>query len=198
MFWTGGNLRQNAWIVGETVDSWKMLTDALATHRAQPNMSTHSALIAAHFFRAHNELARQWPDYTAMVTHTRRALGPQHLLTLMLERGGPLDDAIRADADVRAAVALQKQRGRLMPSHRHPTEWALQRAFDPAEAAVIAASYKASDLSRLVDELQFQFDPASPAETLDAYWMKQLLGDTKGAEELYARALREGMPLPEK
>jgi tetratricopeptide (TPR) repeat protein len=195
---TLGNIRQNAWVVGEPVDSGKLLADALATHRAQPSMATRSALIAAHFFRAHDELNRERTDYKAMVTHTRRALGPQHLITLLLERGGPLADAIRADPNVQAAAALQKERGRLMPSFRHPTEWALLRTLDPAEAAAIAATYKTNAISLLVDELQFQFDAASPAETLDAYWMKQLLGDATGAAALYDQALRDGMPLPVK
>lgn len=193
-----GNLQQNAWVVGEPVDSRKLLTEAMATYRAAPNAATRSALIAAHFFRAHDELIRQRTDYAAMVSHTRRALGPQHLITLALERGGPLADVIQADANVRAAAALQKERGRLVPSFRHPTEWAFQRALDPAEAGVIAAGYKTNTLARLGDEMEFQFNAASPAETLDACWMKQLLGDAAGAADLYARAISEGMPLPEK
>ncbi len=189
-------LRQNAALYGRETDSQQLLAEAVAAHAKHASAATHSALIAALCFRANDELSQQNPDYAGLARQTRRALAPQYLLAFVLERGGPLAEVARKNASVLRVLALEKESRQRFPSFPSIQAWALLRTVEPAEAGLIAKEFTDNALARLVDQLQYQFNPMSASAALERYWTQRMLGDEKQAAETYDAAVRRGIPLP--
>jgi len=189
-------LRQNAFIYGGRIDGEKLLEEARRTRDKHPSAASHSALIAAHFFRAQEELSQQNQQFAELAVQTRRALSPHYLITLILERGGALAEAVRKNANVASALALEKEGRQRFPSFLRIEAWALIRTVDPAEADGVAEKVKTNQIVRLKDELEYEFNPLSASAVLDQYWTQRMLGDEKRAAEIYDAAVKRGIPLP--
>jgi hypothetical protein len=192
--WIG--LSQSAVLYGGRADSQKLLEAARAAYARHPSASSRAVLKEAHLYRAHEELTQQSPDYSQLAKSHRRTLTPRYLMTFLLERGGPLAEAIRRNADFQQAVALEKESGKRFPAFRSVEDWAFFRTVDPQEAAAIAQKMKEDKAGQLVDELQFQLHPMSATLALEQYWTRKMKGDEKAAAEAYAQAIRQGVPLP--
>jgi len=68
-------LRQRAALCGATMDSQKLLDQARTTHERQPTSASLGTLIAASFFRAHDELQKQSPEYAQLAARAGQTLG---------------------------------------------------------------------------------------------------------------------------
>jgi len=189
-------LTQTASFYGGSADSQKLLDAARAADAAHSSIASRHALRWAYLFRASEELTRQSRDYAALVTSTRRAVAPPYLIAFLLEHGGPLAGLVRQNENVRQAVALEKERVERFPSWPSIDEWAVLRNVDPALAAKVASKIRESEITRLMDALQYQFNPMSASAVLEQYWTHKMLGDEKRAKEVYGEALLNGVPLP--
>lgn len=161
-----------------------------------PSTVAQFTLVSALFFKASAELQAQDATYAALAEKTRHALEAQQLITLCLERGGPLADRIRANAHVREAVNLLKTSNEHFPSTPRVSEWALLRAFDPAAAGTLAAHIKNDTIARLTDDLDAQLNPMKASAVLDQHWNLELVGDQASAEAVLQAAAQRGVPLP--
>jgi len=189
-------LQQNAWVYGGTADGRELLQAALATYQRHQSSASRSALQAAYFFRAGEELALQNPDFARLVKQTRRAVRPENLFCYLLEHGGPLAELAQKNENVTKAIALEKEDVANYPSWAAISQWAMLRNTDPATAAVVARRIQESETIRLADELQFQLNPWSANQVLEQYWTQRLLGNEKRAAEIYQQAVKDGVPLP--
>jgi len=189
-------LQQQAGLAGAVTDSQQLLDQAAAIHHRQPTSSSLLTLIAAHFYRAEDELKQQSGDYARLVEQTRRAMAPRDRIAFLLGRNDPRGAIASRNTNVLKAVELMKQNGLLFPSFRQPDEWALFRAIDPDEAAVVTRQLRGDTVSRLADDLLLQLDPISSTAVLRRFWIDKLNGDDSGAAALYQQALRDGVPLP--
>ena len=189
-------LWQNAWVYGGEIDSRKLVQTALATHQKHQSSASRHALKSAYFFRAGEELARQSPPYATLVSRTRRAISPEYLMAYDLERGGPLADLAMRNENVTRALALQKEIVASFPSWVSVSEWALLKTSAPDTATLLAKRWSENETARLIDELQFQFNPVSASVVLEQYWTHKLMGGERQALETYQTALRDGVPLP--
>lgn len=153
-------------------------------------------MLTVHQFRAGEQLARQQPEYAALVERTRRAVSPGNLLTFVVEHGGPLADQVKQNAACQQVVALQKEIMASTPTRVDVADWALMCRVDAAAAAEanrLIQTNAATDLSR---ELQFQLLPANGNAVLEEYWARKLAGEEAEASRLYREALAAGVPLP--
>jgi len=66
----------------------------------------------------------------------------------------------------------------------------------PDKASLLAARYKQNATARLLDDLQYKFNPLAATTVLEQFWTQELLGDEKHATQIYQQAIREGVPLP--
>lgn len=190
------NLRLQSWACGGTVDPAQLLSLALATDRKHRSSATRSVLQSVCFFAAQQELAQQNAEFAALRARVHRGLPANHLLALVLTRGGALADLVRGNANLRQAVALTRESIAKFPSWVSIEEWAMLSATEPAAAAEVAARYRQNKLARLMDELQYEFNPLAATTVLEQHWVARLLGDENRAREVYQQALREGVPLP--
>jgi len=190
------NLRQNAAIYGATADSQQLLSSAEVVVQKVTNSAARGSLLMALYFRAQDEVSRQNPEFAALARKSARAVSPRYLIASLLERGGPMADVLRQNANIQRALKMEKENGRRFPQFRSPEEWALFRAADPGEADAVARTMKENATARLVEQLQFQLSPASGSTVLDQYWTRKVNGDEKGAEAFYQDAIRQGVPLP--
>ena len=181
---------------GAAVDSRKVLDEALAVHQLHQDSATLNGLMAAYFFRGHDELCQQSAEYARLAGQTRRALSPRLLMAFLLERDDALSPQIRKNANVLKALELAKERGRRFPSFRPVNDWTLFRTVDPAEADQAGRQLKADPAGRLVDEIQFEINPLSGGFVLEQYWTRKMSGDEAGATRLYQNALHDSVPLP--
>ena len=193
---TLNNLKQNSSLYGAKVDSRQLLDSATAVAQKHSSAASSGSLIASLYFRAVDELSAQNPEFAALAKRSFRSLSPKYLIALSLDRGGPLADAVRQNANVQKALSLEKETGKKFPKLRGAEEWALFRAGDAGEASLVARAIKENNTARLVDDLQFQLSPSSGSAVLDQYWTRRLLGDDKRAEAIYEEAVQQGLPLP--
>jgi hypothetical protein len=178
------------------VDSEKLLPAALKAYQRHPTAATRGALLSVHYFRAGEQLARQHPEYAALVQRTRRAVSPGNLLTFVVEKGGPLADQVKQNESFQKAVALQKEIMAGTPTRVDAADWALFRRVDAATAAEATRLIKANTVSGLSLELRLQLSPCNGNAVLDEYWAKKFVGDEAGATAVYRNALNAGVPLP--
>jgi hypothetical protein len=190
------SLRLQSWDCGATVDGGKLLDVALAADQKHRSSATRNALESVYFFKARQELAQQSPEFAALQARVRRGLPAQHLLAFIATRGGALADVVRANANFRRAVALVQQSVEKFPSWVSIEEWAVLASVAPDAAAALGERYKQNKMARLMDELQYEFNPLAATTVLEQHWIARLLGDEKRAREVYQQALRAGVPLP--
>jgi tetratricopeptide (TPR) repeat protein len=133
-------LRQTQANHGVKVDGAALLAEARRTLQDAESSPATTALLAAHFFRAQEELIRQDARYAKLAEQTKHSLSPYYLITFVLEQGGPLAEVVGRNANVKQALALAKAQGAQFPSQRRIEEWAMFRHVDPAEAAAVARS----------------------------------------------------------
>jgi hypothetical protein len=188
--------RQAASIYGNPLDADRLLGDALGVDQKHSSAATASALISAHFFRANDQLARQNAQYKSLVEPSRRALAPQYLVTLVLDRGGPLADMAACNTNVVCAIALAKDQHRRFPSYPRADLWALFHRTNPTEAALVAKDLNSNKIARLSSELEYEFDPVSGSAILEKYWLLKLDGNEPAAAKVYQQAIADGVPLP--
>jgi hypothetical protein len=153
-------------------------------------------LIGAHFGRAHEQLKHQSSAYAALAERPRRAMSPRDLMALLLDGNDSLAPLIRKDPNFLRALELIKEQGRLFPSFRQPDEWALFRAVDADEAALVARQVKSDQAGCLADELHLRLNPISSAAVLRQYWIAKINSDQPVAVALYHQASLDGVPLP--
>lgn len=190
------NAQQNAWVYGGTVDSEKLLQAALKAYQRHPTAATRGALLNVYYFRAGEQLARQHPEYAALVQRTRRAISPGNLLTFAVEQGGSLADKVKQNESFQKATALQKEIMAGTPTRVDAADWALFRRVDADAATEAARLIKANVASGLSQELRQQLSPCNGNAVLDEYWAKKFAGDEAGATAVYRNALAAGVPLP--
>jgi len=193
---TLNTLQPQAWSCGGNVDSTRLLADALATYQKHKSSASRYTLGSAYFFRASEELAKQNADYAAIAEQTRRSLPAKHRLALVLTRGGPLADLARKNENLRRGVALVEEGAQDFPSWASIEEWAVLSRILPDKASLLAARYKQNATARLLDDLQYKFNPLAATTVLEQFWTQELLGDEKHATQIYQQAIREGVPLP--
>ncbi len=181
---------------GAAIDSQKVLERAVTTYQRLPTSAGLASLIAAHFYRAHDELKQQNPAYAALAKSTFRALSPRELFALLLDRNDALAQLIRQNSNFRKGLDLLKQEGQIFPSYRQPEEWALFRTIDADEAARVASQLKNATVDRLTDDLFFQLNPLAGTIVLRQYWTAKLNGKPEDAAAFYRQALSAGVPLP--
>jgi hypothetical protein len=192
---TLNNLKQNAALYGAKVDSRQLLDSAVAVTQKHNSSAGTGSLIAALYFRAADELSVQNSEFAAFAKRSSRSLSPKYLVAFSLDRGGPLADAVRQNANVQKALALEKEQGRRFPKSRGADEWALFRATDANEAELVARTFKDNAIAQLVDELHFQLSPGSGSAVLDQYWTRRMFGEDKRADAIYEEAVQQGLPL---
>ena len=189
-------LQQKAWHLGGEVDGQAMVQSALAAYQRHPSSASHETLETAYFFLANQELALQDSGYAALVKQCRHVLSPGFIVAFSLERGGPLADLVRKNANVAKVIEMEKESMPKYPSWAGIHEWAMLCNTDPSTAALVARRIKENEAILLRDSLEYQFDPYNASLVLDQYWMQKLLGDEKHASEIYQTALHDGVPLP--
>ena len=47
-----------------------------------------------------------------------------------------------------------------------------------------------------MDQLGWRLNPGSAGYILEQYWTRRMNGDETGANEVYARGVKDGIPLP--
>ena len=189
-------LQQSLWVYGGEVDAQALLRTMQATHDQHKSAATEGALESAYFFLANQELMQANPDYAALAKKFRHEMAPEFFLAYVLERGGPLAEATRQNANVMKAIAIEKASLANYPSWAGIDEWAMLSKTDPETAAILGKRIKESETIRLMDSLQYQFDPWDAAVVMEQYWTQRLLGDEKKAREIYETAAHDGVPLP--
>ena len=190
------NLEQGAAAWGDSADSQELLEHAVSTAREQTNSATLSSLIAACFYRAHEELKQQNAAYAELAQRTRLGMAPRELMAFLLDRDDPLGNAIRQNPKFLEALELLKEEGRLFPSFRRPDEWALFRTINAEEAALVSRQLKADPGGRLADDIRFQLNPISGPAVMAQYWTAKMNGNDSAAVAMYEQALKDGVPLP--
>lgn len=189
-------MQQNAWLLGGTVDAAALLQSARSASERHPSATSHSTLTASYLFLAHQQLMRDYPDYAALAARTRHALGATYLISFVLEHGGPLAEAARKNENVVQAIARTKASLQDFPGWASVQEWALLRSSDPDAAAEVTKRIKENETLRLMDTLQFQFNPWNASLVLEHYWTQRMLGDEQNAAQILQNAQRDGVPLP--
>jgi len=136
-------------------------------------------------------------DYARQAELTHRAIWPLSLISFVAEKNATVAALARADANILEAADLLKEEFRLMPKHRTVAEWSLFRIVDPKMADDIRLQLKQDAAGRLVDQLQFQLNPAAASYILEQYWTKRMEGDEAAAKQVYEQGIKDGVPLPE-
>ncbi len=190
------DLRQGAWMYGAPLDGRELLQQAAGNYQRHPSSSSHSTLRAAYFFQASAELAQADPGYNAMVARTRRMLTPEILLTLVLERGGPLAEKARKNENLSRGIALVKEDIVNFPAWTEISDWALLKNTAPDLAAQAAQTIKANELLGICYDLSIRMDPLDCSTVLDQYWRQKMAGNDTQAAQIYNDAIHQGLPLP--
>jgi len=181
---------------GLAVDTGEVLASARRLYEQRPSSAARTGLIAAHAYAAVQELARDHAEINELVSRTTRVLHPSHLVTLMLQRGGPTAEFFRQNSNVQALVALELESGRLFPTTRDADDWALFHGINSEEAARIVPSFQGNPARRLADEIESAIAPAAGSSILTRFWTLTLLGEPAKAREVYQHAVRLGAGLP--
>ena len=188
--------QQALWAYGVETDANKLVQNATELYQAHTSSATRGNLIAAHLFRAVDQLRRQNTELDAFVKKHRRTLATQYMVAWLAERGGTLGSQLQGHPDIAKALALAKESVEKFPSFQSPDDWALLRSTDASFAASIAAKYKDNTISQMIDELQYRFFPLGMTHILENYWKLKLLGDDQKAAAAHQDALKKGVPLP--
>jgi hypothetical protein len=181
---------------GAAPDSQALLDEAISLHRQAPSAATAANLLAAHFFRANDQLKRLSPAYAQVEAQTRLAFPPEYLIASLLERNPAAAVLIRTNTEVLQAIELLKTSLRTLPSSLRLCDWAILRALDPAAAAQAAALLGKDQPRRMAEALRLQLNPLSAIMTLNHYWFLLMSGDTEAARQHWERAVQNGVPLP--
>jgi hypothetical protein len=190
------NRIERAALLGESVDSLKVLAAAETACREHPCSYSLGTLQAACLFAARVELARENAAFATLAGRTRRALSDECLLALVLERNDAVAAAVRANGQFKRAVKLMIEGQQKFPEWPDPSEWAILNSVAPETAAALVAGLKKSGARQVALDLRREMHPLNTSTILDHYFRCRMLGDTKGADECYAKAVREGVPLP--
>jgi hypothetical protein len=182
--------------VGMAADADRAVTLAEEAHAAAPSSATRSALTDALLARASRALAKQEPEYAALASRAKRALGPNFLVAVALSREGKPRAAALANADVRRAVGLVKEGQAKFPEDPDGWSWAMLRAGEPDEAAKVARALAQDELGKVARAINQKLSPVSAAEAFRAYWALESAGKEAEGREVLKRFAARGAPMP--
>jgi hypothetical protein len=165
-------------------------------HAAAPSQATTGLLSAVLGYRAHKALAGQDAVYGAQAKRTQRSLA-YALLTYVLAREGPLRDKVLANADLRRAVALDREQVEAFPDDVSPAMWAWLLPTHPEEAARVAKLLQEDPLEKLQRSFEQALSPLGAGTLLNQYLMLRLAGKNSEAAAVFQGAAAKGVPLPE-
>jgi tetratricopeptide (TPR) repeat protein len=165
-------------------------------HKAAPSQATTSSLLGAWLARAARRLEQQEPDYAALSTKARRSLGSSYLVAIALDQEGKLSEAVRADPDVRRAVAFHRETMTRFPDEANEWSWAFLRLFHPEDAAAMEKTLAQDKCLRQDRELDLRMDLYSAAVAYRAYWSQAMAGQGAKGQEILKQWADRGVPLP--
>lgn len=189
-------LRMTLDTMGVPLDADALVKLAEEAHAAAPSKATGSTLVAALLARAGRTLEGKEPAYAGLVAKARRALSPSYLIAVGLDQEGKLGEAIRADQDVRRAVALHRQQIAGFPDDASEWSWAVMRALHPDDAArtrELLAQDKCLEHERALEE---RIDLYSATVAYRAYWSQVLAGDQAKGQKILKECAERGVPIP--
>jgi hypothetical protein len=190
-----GAERMRVAALGCTVDSDALVRVAEEAHAAAPSSATHSGLMRAYRFRAHQRFVRQDRALAEVAARTSRSLGPS-LLGYFVGREGPLRDKLLADADVKRVLALKLEECKAFPADQGATTWALLRAAHPAEAERVAKLVREDPAQPVRRAIVAALSPLDADGALEEYWVLKLGGKDREAEDLLKHYADRKVPLP--
>lgn len=183
-------------IFGEKVDFSPLLTQAKKNHAVLDSYASLLHLEAVYLQLAGEELARAHAEFSMLQKQTQRFLSSRELCLLLLDKGGPVAEAIRRNSNVLAAVEIEKERARRFATNPSPNRWAFMRHFEASLADSIRQGFLASELMQLETALDAELDPMDASSVLDLYWSHLMSGRTAEAEAAYQAGVTHGLALP--
>ncbi|MCD6051583.1 MAG: hypothetical protein K0Q55_2992, partial [Verrucomicrobia bacterium] len=189
-------LVMNAHVFGEKADMAALLTRAQQAHAVLDSSASQAHVAGVHLQLAGEALVRSNPEFAALHEQTKRILSVREMCVLLLEKGGPAAEAVRRNANVLAAVEIEKDRTSRFAAYPSPSRWALLRFFDAALAENIRQTFLTSELLQLETQLEAELDPMDATAVLSSYWSQLMTGHGPEAEAAYQAGMGRGLPLP--
>jgi hypothetical protein len=184
-----------AYLPDVRIDPDAIVKLAEEAHAAAPSASTHSTLISALRFRAHQALIKEERGYADLAARTRRSLG-RRLLTYIAGEEGPLRARVLANADVKRIIELKLEAMKAFPGEQGPSTWAILRGSRPREAEQVAEGIRKDKVSEILRDMARLMNPLSATSALDAYWVLRMEGKDKEAVALLKHLAARKIPMP--
>lgn len=179
-----------------TIDADELVALAEEAHANAPSLLSRSVLIDSLLLRAGRQLAAVDPEYGALVKHSGRALDAHNLIPFAAAWQNGTGEIVRGHDDVKRAVVLIIEKGRLFPDSQAWKEWALLNSVQP-EAAEAVAEHLADDrVSGLMIRISGQLAPGSASTACAEYWQLLAGGEKAAAEQILRDTADMGVPLP--
>jgi hypothetical protein len=188
--------RQGQETLGMDFDVDALVSRAQEAHKRAPSAGTVGMLQGALLLRASRALAKQEPEYAALVKKLRRSLSAGHLIAVALGREGKLRTAALANPDVGKALELIRAEAARFPEEPSEWSWAMLRAAHPEDARRIARALEKNELVRVERSLEARLGPSTTSLVLKQSWALEAAGKKDEARKVLQRAAAEGVLLP--
>jgi hypothetical protein len=136
------------------------------------------------------------PGYKDFIARAGKAVAPRQLIACALAQDSELSARIARNADVRAALQLERDYAKRFPDYSSTSSWALNVRTDPQQAERLKIRYSERPWMRISDHIDFILNTMSASEVLDYYWLLQMAGRNSEARAQLEAARKRGLPLP--
>jgi len=179
-----------------TVDVDRLVQLADEAYAAAPSRGSGSTVVSALALRAHQTLARSFPEYASASESVRRSLGPPITVALALSHPTGLGEAARKDPDVIRMADLARQRIGKFPSLRTPWAWAMFHELSPPAADDVAKHMQLDQISQLSRKAMLNMPFPSTAYACYEYWALLAQGRKKEARAVFESSTKLGIEVP--
>jgi Tfp pilus assembly protein PilF len=190
-----GTVAALAWM-GEKEDLDEALRLAESAHEASPSWATHSVLMNVLLTRGAVTLSGANPEFKKVCERCRRSLGPGNVVATVLERGGPLAEAVAGQPDIARALGLVREMAQKFPEGIDEWGWALLSRTDPEKAKEMAGRLTKSKRHALNREIDSALNPLGASAVMEKYWAARMAGRNAEADRVLADAAARKVPLP--